>query len=107
LAVGGVALELGAVQVLQRSLPADVVEPYHLGQPGLVGRFAKALSVSGAAAVALRGRRRPVAVAGGLAILAGSMCERWSVFSAGRVSAADPRYTVAPQRRRLASSDRQ
>lgn len=101
LGVGGVALELGAAQVLERTLPAEAVEPYHLGQSGRFGRVARTLSTAGAAAVALGGRRRPVAVAGGLAILAGSMCERWSVFRAGRVSAADPRYTVAPQRRRI------
>jgi formate-dependent nitrite reductase membrane component NrfD len=101
LAIGGVALELGAVTALERGLPEDVVEPYHLGEPGRFGRLAKALSATGAAAVALGGRRRPVAVAGGLAVLAGSMCERWSVFRAGRVSAGDPKYTVAPQRLRI------
>jgi hypothetical protein len=33
------------------------------------------------------------------------VCERWAVFEAGRASAADPKYTVAPQRQRLATSD--
>jgi formate-dependent nitrite reductase membrane component NrfD len=104
LAVTGVALELGAVAVMERRLDPEVVEPYHAGPSGRVGRLAKLLSGGGAAALAVAGgraRRRPVAVAGGLAVLAGSMCERWSVFSAGRPSASDPAYTVAPQRRRI------
>jgi hypothetical protein len=37
-------------------------------------------------------------------MLAGSMCERLAVFHAGYQSAADPRYTVEPQRRRLAQA---
>jgi hypothetical protein len=102
LIVAGVALELGAVETLQRGLPDEVSEPYDSAQPGRFGRLAKALSAVGTAAVAIGGRRRPVAMLGGLAVLAGSMCERWSVFSAGRVSANDPRSTVTPQRRRLA-----
>jgi formate-dependent nitrite reductase membrane component NrfD len=102
LAVGGVALELGAVRAMEHALPGDVAEAYHVGQPGRFGRLATVLSGAGAAVIAVAGRRRPAAVAGGLAVLAGSMCERWSVFSVGRVSAADPSYTVGPQRRRIA-----
>jgi hypothetical protein len=34
-------------------------------------------------------------------LLAGAVCERWSVFKAGVQSARDPKYTVSPQRRRV------
>jgi hypothetical protein len=34
-------------------------------------------------------------------VLAGALCERWSVFKAGFQSARDPQYTVGPQRRRV------
>lgn len=34
-------------------------------------------------------------------LLAGAVCERWSVFKAGFQSARDPGYTVGPQRRRI------
>ncbi|MGA8016283.1 MAG: polysulfide reductase, partial [Candidatus Dormiibacterota bacterium] len=34
------------------------------------------------------------------ALMAGALCERWGIFSAGSVSAADPKYTVGPQRER-------
>jgi hypothetical protein len=51
--------------------------------------------------LAVAGRRRPFAVLGGAAIFAASLCQRWSIYSAGTASAADPKYTVAPQRKRL------
>jgi hypothetical protein len=49
------------------------------------------------------GRRRGAAVAGGAVLMAGAACKRWAVFRAGFQSAADPRYTVAPQRERVGS----
>jgi hypothetical protein len=39
---------------------------------------------------------------GGSLVLAGELALRWSVFKAGFQSAQDPRYTVIPQRERLA-----
>jgi hypothetical protein len=42
-----------------------------------------------------------MAVAGSALLLAGSACERWAVYKAGFQSAADPKYVVGPQRRRL------
>jgi hypothetical protein len=48
------------------------------------------------------GRRRRGAVRIGAALLlAGAACERWAVYKAGFASAADPAYTVGPQRDRL------
>jgi hypothetical protein len=54
--------------------------------------------------LALRGRKsRTAAVLGGALVCAGEMCLRWAVFKAGFQSAADPKYTVEPQRRRADS----
>jgi hypothetical protein len=39
----------------------------------------------------------------GAALVAGSALTRFAVFEAGLASARDPRYTIAPQRRRLAA----
>jgi hypothetical protein len=62
-------------------------------------RTARALTLAGAATAALAGgRSRPAALAGGLALLAGSVCTRFGVFAAGMASAEDPKYTVLPQR---------
>jgi hypothetical protein len=99
-AVGGVVGELLAAQVMEKRL-GELGEPYHQGQPGLFTKLAKGLGVGGAAALAIGGRRRPLAVAGGMAVLAASFCERWAIFKAGTASAEDPRYTVGPQRRRV------
>ena len=82
----------------------DLAEPYRRGRAGRLARAAKGLTTAGAAIVALRGRRsRATAVVGGAAVLAGAVCLRWAVFEAGKASAADPNYTVAPQRERLAT----
>ena len=97
LAVAGAAGALVSVQVMERRL-GRLAEPYR-GQPA--GQAAKALIAAGAATTALLGRRRPAAALGGAAILAGGFLERLSIFTAGAASAADPVYTVAPQRERL------
>ena len=51
----------------------------------------------------LGGRDRLVAAASGLALLSASALTRFGVFEAGMHSARDPRYTVEPQKRRLAA----
>ncbi|MEV0388390.1 polysulfide reductase, partial [Nonomuraea sp. NPDC050643] len=66
-------------------------------------RLGEGLSLVGALAGVTVGRRsRVAAVAAGAALLAGSACTRIGIFQAGVESANDPRYTVQPQRRRLA-----
>ena len=49
-------------------------------------------------------RSRTAAVASGLALMAGSVLQRFGVFEAGVVSTRDPRYVVEPQRERLAAA---
>jgi hypothetical protein len=41
-----------------------------------------------------------------VALLAGSACTRFGIFEAGQASARDPKYTVVPQRERLARENR-
>jgi hypothetical protein len=82
---------------MERGL-GDIGEPYRTGAAGRLKQAAAGLTLSGAALVAGLGRRRPAAVAGGVLMLAGAACERWSIFRAGFQSAADPKYTVGPQR---------
>jgi hypothetical protein len=100
-ALGGAAAEVGASLVMERRL-GDLGEPYHEGAAGLLSRVARALTVAGAGVVAGAGSRRAGAIAGGALLTAGAVCERWSVFRAGFQSAADPRFTVGPQRERIA-----
>lgn len=96
MAVGGALAELVATRAMEDRL-GELAEPYRSGRPGRFARAAKTLTAAGAAAVGLFGRRRAGGVAGGLLILAGAVCQRWAVFSAGFPSAEDPSYVVGPQ----------
>ncbi len=103
LAVAGTALETAAERLLRRRL-GFLGEPYEQGRPGRLLRAARALSLGGAAGAALGGRSRPLAVVSGAALVGGSVLTRFGVFQAGLASAKDPRYTVVPQRHRLAAA---
>jgi formate-dependent nitrite reductase membrane component NrfD len=82
-------------------------EPYRSGPAGRLGGLAMAATTAGAGVLGSRGRRsRAAAIAGASLLLAGELALRFSVFRAGFQSAADPRYTVTLQRRRLAARGR-
>jgi hypothetical protein len=98
LALGGAAATVAGLHLMERRL-GELSEPYGTGAAGTLKRVSAGLTISGAALVGAAGRRRAGAVAGGALLLGGAVCERWSIFRAGFQSAADPRYTVAPQRR--------
>jgi formate-dependent nitrite reductase membrane component NrfD len=103
LAVWGAAAEIAAANVMEQSL-GDLGEPYRTDEAGRWSHVAEVATVLGAATIATIGRRsRAGAMAGGAAVLAGALAERWSVYRAGFQSAADPKYTVGPQRARLES----
>ena len=72
------------------------------GRAGRYTRAARVCTVAGAALTLTAGRRHRVGAAvGGALLAAGSWCTRFAVFHAGQQSAADPRYTVVPQRHNL------
>jgi hypothetical protein len=78
-----------------------LAEPYERDGARRFDKLSKVCTVAGATLMALFGRRRTSAAAGGALILAGSALARWSIFRAGFQSARDPKYTVVPQRERL------
>ena len=103
LAILGAAGALGWKEAMQRRL-GFVGEVYEKEEAGRYGRLGKGLTAAGAGLLALRGKRsRAAAVTGSALVLAGELALRWSVFKAGFQSARDPRYTVIPQRERLAA----
>jgi hypothetical protein len=102
LAIAGALLELAATKAMETRLGPLLGEPYRQGAAGRFTRLAKGCSVAGAAIVALAGRRRAGSAVGGGLLLAGSLFERMAVHQAGTQSAADPKYTVVPQRERAA-----
>ena len=104
LAVGGVAVEGALMQVMRLRL-GEVGEVYAKEAAGKLSWAAKGLTTSGAALLATRGRRsRGAATLGGALICAGEICLRYAVVKAGKQSARDPKYTVKPQRERVAQT---
>jgi Polysulphide reductase, NrfD len=102
LAVVGALLELAATKAMETRLGELVGEPYRQGAAGRFTTLAKGCSGAGATIVALAGRRRTASAVGSALLLAGSLFERLAVYRAGSQSAADPKYTVVPQRERAA-----
>lgn len=102
LAVAGVAGELAASEVMERRMDPTVAETLHQGRAGTMLRVSKALAASGGLGTLLAGRSRAAGVLSGAALLASSALTRLGLFEAGLRSAEDPKYTVEPQKRRLA-----
>jgi formate-dependent nitrite reductase membrane component NrfD len=102
-AVAGVVAEGALMQLMELRL-GETGEVYRRGTAAKLCWAAKGLAGTGAALLALRGRKsRTAAVLGGALVCAGEMCLRWAVFKAGFQSARDPKYVVGPQRRRADS----
>jgi hypothetical protein len=107
LAVGGAVAELAATWVMERRL-GELGEPYRRGLPGRLTKAAKALTAVGAIAAAAGSSRRssPTVRVGAGLIAAGTLAARWAIFKAGFASAADPGFTVGPQRERIHRGER-
>jgi formate-dependent nitrite reductase membrane component NrfD len=100
LALVGAAVETVAGLRMEHRLGL-VGEPYHQGAGGRHQRTARVLTIGGAVLALVGGRGRAARAVAGAALAAGSAFTRFGVFEAGKQSAADPRYTVEPQRRRV------
>lgn len=103
LAVLGVVGDLVATKLMHDRMDPIAAEPLHHGTPGKVLKLSERLAVVGGIGTLLGGRKRPIAIASGLCLLAASALTRFGVFEAGIESAKDPRYTIEPQKRRLAA----
>lgn len=100
LAVLGALAELGATRAMEDRL-GETGEVYDEGDAGAWGKAAKVATAAGGVLLALGVRRGKATAAGAVLTLAGSVCQRWSVYRAGFQSAWNPKYTVKPQRERL------
>ncbi|MEO8814268.1 MAG: NrfD/PsrC family molybdoenzyme membrane anchor subunit [Mycobacterium sp.] len=103
LALLGVLADLVATRVMTGRMDPIAAEPLHRGGPGQMLRCSERLAVVGGAGTLLGGRHRGIAALSGVALLAASALTRFAVFEAGIESAKDPRYTIEPQKRRLAA----
>jgi hypothetical protein len=101
LAVCGAALELVAAHRVETTLGL-LSEPYREGRAGRLLRAGRALTAAGVAGALLGRRSRMVSALSGVSLLAASVATRFGIFDGGVASAKDPKYTVVPQRERLA-----
>lgn len=101
LALLGAGMEMAAFERMERRIGL-VAEPYSSGQGGTYVKAGKVLSVLGVAGAVLGRRSRLASALSGAALLAASAATRWGIYHAGMASADDPKYTVIPQRQRLA-----
>ncbi|MFC4786488.1 NrfD/PsrC family molybdoenzyme membrane anchor subunit [Nocardioides sp. MAHUQ-72] len=102
MAVAGAVMEIAAAESLVHRLGL-VAEPYQQGRPGTLMRVARRMTTVAAGATLFAGRRsRLLSAAAGATCVAASVITRFGVFEAGLASARDPKYTVVPQKERLA-----
>jgi formate-dependent nitrite reductase membrane component NrfD len=104
LAVAGAAMELTAIHRVEHGMGL-VSEPYRQDKAGRLLKAARTLTLLGAAGAVLGRRSRLVSAVAGAALLSGSAATRFGVYEAGMASARDPKYTVVPQRERLAARE--
>jgi DMSO reductase anchor subunit len=101
LAVGGAIAEFVAAQALKRELGL-VKETYETGRAGRLLKIGESLAGAGVVLALVGRRRRSLSALGGLLMVIASAVTRFGIFHAGIASIEDPKYTVQPQRDRLA-----
>ena len=106
MAIAGAAIELAVVHQVEGDA-SIVAEPYHEGRAGDFMRAARTCTGSGLGLAVVGGRWRLGRVLSGLLLAAGSLLTRFGVFDAGMASARDPKYTVVPQRERMAARQKE
>jgi hypothetical protein len=98
----GAAVELVAPRRMGRRLGL-VAGPLHTGYRRQLLRVGKALSI-GSTVLAIAGHRsRAASTVAGAAFLGAAIRTRFGILTAGMNSSREPKYTVAPQRERLAA----
>jgi formate-dependent nitrite reductase membrane component NrfD len=106
LALGAAAFE-GPLMELMALRTGEHGSAYRRGAPAVWANISRAAIVSGAGLLYRFGSRsRPAAVAGGALLSVGAVATRWTIFTAGRRSVADPGYVVGPQRRAIERGER-
>jgi hypothetical protein len=103
LAVIGSISDLISARFTEYRMDPVTREPLHHGTPGRLLAWSERLAAVGGLGALLGGHRRDVAALSGLALLTASAMLRFGFFEAGKESARDPRYTMEPQKRRLAA----
>lgn len=101
LAVVAGAAELATERLMEQRM-GIAGEAYTKGKAARYHKLAQGFLAAGVVGALVGGGRRVLAAVSGASLLVGSACTRFAVFEAGLASAEDPKYTVVPQRERLA-----
>ncbi|AIG64379.1 nitrite reductase [Corynebacterium atypicum] len=102
LGITGAACDLLAMQAMEKRMDPVAAEPLHEGDPGALLKWSELAAITGAVATLVAGRWRLPAAAAGASMVAASVLTRFGIFGAGIESVKNPRYTILPQKRRLA-----
>ncbi len=102
LAVIGAIADLVSARFTEYRMDPVTREPLHRGRPGRLLAWSERLAAAGGLGALLGGRHRGIAALSGLTLLTASAMLRFGFFEAGVESTRDPRYTIEPQKRRLA-----
>ncbi len=85
----------------------DIGEPYRRAPASRFRWVSRGGIAAGATLLGARGSSSgPAAIVAGALLSVGALSARWSVFEAGRQSAADPKYVVGPQREAITRGER-
>ncbi len=102
LAAIGVVGDIAAMKYMESRMDPVAAEPLHHGTAGTLLKWSERLAFAGGLGAVFFGHRRSAAIVSGLSLLTASAFTRFGVFDAGIESAKNPRYTIEPQKRRLA-----
>jgi hypothetical protein len=103
LAVIGALSDLIAARFTEFRMDPVTREPLHRGTPGKLLAWSEWLAAAGGLGALLGGGHRGYAALSGAMLLTASALLRFGFFEAGKESTRDPRYTIDPQKRRLAA----
>ncbi|MBX9642447.1 MAG: nitrite reductase, partial [Mycobacteriaceae bacterium] len=103
LAVIGAVSDLISARITEYRMDPVTREPLHQGRPGRLLQCSEILAAAGGLGALFGGGHRGAAALSGVTLLTASAMLRFGFFEAGLESARDPRYTIEPQKRRLAA----
>jgi formate-dependent nitrite reductase membrane component NrfD len=103
--IGGALAIVVATEAMDRRLGRLLGEPYRTGRGGTLRRTSTVCALLGAAVGVLSRGNRALERIAAAATIVGGVAERFAVLAAGKRSANDPKYTVIPQRARLAARE--
>ena len=94
--IGGTGVPF-ALHRLHAELGEFQSKPYRMGKAGTLSHAARLLNIGGTLCTLLVGRNERAAKIAGAMLLAAGLAERFAVYHAGKISAQDPRFTIAAQ----------